>query len=83
MNKVIIINIAMSKFFNNYFYSHFTCVDIGVSTPAQLGKAMKEGIGRWSRTGTFRKYYYIILYLLHSIHHFIYILILFPSSTFS
>jgi hypothetical protein len=68
--------------FNNYFHFHFTCADIGVSTPAQLDDAMKRCIG-WSGTGTFRKYYYIILYLLQSVHHFTYILILFPSSTFS
>jgi hypothetical protein len=83
MNKVIVINIVMSTFFNNYFHFHFTCVGIGVSTPAQLDEAMKHCIGDANGTGTFRKYYYIILYLLHSIHHFIYILILFPSSTFS
>jgi hypothetical protein len=82
MNKVIIINIAMSKFFKNYFYFHFTCVVIGVSTPAQLAKAMKNLIG-WDETGAFRKYYCIILYILHSVHHFIYILIFFLSPTFS
>jgi hypothetical protein len=69
--------------FNNYFYFNLACVDIGVSTPAQLDEAMKGCIGLTSGTGIFRKYYYIILYLIHSIHHFIYIFILFPSSPFS
>jgi hypothetical protein len=82
VNKVIIISIVMSTFFDNHFYFHVTCIDIGVSSPAQLDKAMKDTIG-CSGTGTFKKYYYIILYLLHSIHHFICILILFPSSSFS
>jgi hypothetical protein len=69
-------------FYNNYFYFHFACVGIGVSTPAQLDKAKKDCIGVWSGTGIFRKYYYIILYLLPSIHHFIYILILFLPQHF-
>jgi hypothetical protein len=55
MNKVIVINIIKSTFFDKFFCFHFTCVVIGVSTPLQLDEAMKNCIGWDSGTGTFRK----------------------------
>jgi hypothetical protein len=67
--KLLLLTLLWVHFFNNYFYFHFTCVGIGVLTPAQLDGAMGSCIGK-SGSGTFRKYYYIILYLFNSIHYF-------------
>jgi hypothetical protein len=80
--KWLLLTLLGVHFFNNYFYFHLSCVVIGVSTPPQLDEAMRCPIGS-TGTGTFIEYYYVKLYLLYSIHRFIYILILFPSSTFS
>jgi hypothetical protein len=72
------INIVTSTFsiIISFFILHFFCVDIGVSTPAQLDEAMQTTVENNEGLGTVRNYYYVILYLFTSFYyHFINILI--------
>jgi hypothetical protein len=53
--------ILLVYFFLLIIIFFFSCVDIGISTPAQLDEASKSRLGYCNGTGLFANYFYIVL----------------------